>query len=115
MQQRKLLLPPFKGQRMKRYESMIAEIAAREIDGWPDDVEFETTRSMQRITLRAILRAVFGAEGARLHTLEELVPAWTALATRLVLAPWLQRDLGPRSPWARFGAAPHGSTRSSMS
>jgi cytochrome P450 family 138 len=102
MQQRKLLLPPFKGQRLKRYESLIAEIAAREIDSWPERVEFETTRSMQRITLRAILQAVFGAEGARLHTLEELVPAWTALATRLVLAPWLQRNLGSRSPWARF-------------
>ncbi len=104
MQQRKLLLPPFKGQRLKRYESLIAEIAAQEIDSWPDEVEFATTQSMQRITLRAILQAVFGAEGARLHTLEELVPAWTALATRLVLAPWLQRNLGSRSPWARFGA-----------
>ena len=104
MQQRKLLLPPFKGQRLKRYESLIAEIAAQEIDSWPDEVEFATTQSMQRITLRAILQAVFGAEGARLHTLEELVPAWTKLATRLVLAPWLQRNLGSRSPWVRFGA-----------
>jgi hypothetical protein len=60
MQQRKLLLPPFKGQRLKRYESLIAEIAAREIDGWPEGVEFETTQSMQRITLRAILQAADG-------------------------------------------------------
>jgi hypothetical protein len=104
MQQRKLLLPPFKGQRMQRYESLIAEIAAQEIDSWPERVEFETIRSTQRITLRAILQAVFGAEGARLHALEELVPAWTTLATRLVLAPWLQRNLGSRSPWARFVA-----------
>ena len=83
---------------------MIAEIAAQEIDSWPERVEFETTQSMQRITLRAILQAVFGAEGARLHTLEELVPAWTALTTLLVLAPWLQRNLGSRSPWAKFVA-----------
>ena len=32
MEQRKLLLPPFKGQRMRAYESMIAEVAAEEID-----------------------------------------------------------------------------------
>jgi cytochrome P450 len=104
MEQRKLLLPPFKGQRMRRYESIIAEIAAQEIDGWPELVEFETARSMQRITLRAILRAVFGAEGAQMQALEELLPAWTTLATQLVLAPWSQRNLGPRSRWARFVA-----------
>ena len=102
MQQRKLLLPPFKGQRMKSYESLIAEIAAEEIDRWPQGVEFETTRSMQRITLRAILRAVFGAEGAQLHELEELLPPWTVLGTRLVLTPWLQHDLGRLSPWNKF-------------
>ncbi|HEV7943067.1 MAG TPA: cytochrome P450 [Solirubrobacteraceae bacterium] len=102
MQQRKLLLPPFKGQRMKSYESLIAEIAEEEIDRWPQGVEFETTRSMQRITLRAILRAVFGAEGAQLHELEELLPPWTVLGTRLVLTPWLQHDLGRLSPWNKF-------------
>ncbi len=87
---------------MKQYESMIAEIAAEEIDGWPEDVEFSVTRPMQRITLRAILRAVFGAEGARLQALEEMLPRWTVLGTRLVLTPWLWRDLGPWSPWTRF-------------
>ena len=65
MEQRKLLLPPFKGQRMKAYEPLIEEIAIAEIDRWPVGVEFETAKSMQRITLRAILRAVFGATGAR--------------------------------------------------
>jgi cytochrome P450 len=86
MEQRKLLLPPFKGQRMRQYEPMIAEIAAEEIDGWPLDVEFEAARAMQRITLRAILRAVFGAEGAQLQT----------------LSPELRRNLGPWAPWPKF-------------
>jgi cytochrome P450 len=102
MEQRKLLLPPFKGQRMRAYEAMIAEIAAEEIDSWPEGVEIGVVRPMQRITLRAILRAIFGAEGARLQALEELTPRWTVLATRLVLAPWLWHDFGPWSPWSRF-------------
>jgi hypothetical protein len=102
MEQRKLLLPPFKGQRMKAYEGMIAEIAAEEIDSWPQDTEMSTARPMQRITLRAILRAVFGAEGAQLHALEELIPRWTAQGTRMSLAPELQRSFGPWSPWAKF-------------
>ena len=87
MEQRKLLLPPFKGQRMRAYESMIAEVAAEEIDSWPQDVELSVARPMQRITLRAILRAIFGAEGAHQESLEEMLPRWTVLGTRLVLAP----------------------------
>jgi cytochrome P450 family 138 len=102
MEQRKLLLPPFKGQRMRAYESMIAEVAAEEIDTWPQGVELSVARPMQRITLRAILRAIFGAEGTHQASLEEMLPRWTVLGTRLVLAPWLWRDLGPWSPWARF-------------
>jgi cytochrome P450 len=102
MQQRKLLLPPFKGQRMKQYEPLIEEITTAELDTWPHDVEFSTAESFHRITLRAILRAVFAAEGERLTALETLVGPWTALGTRLTVAQWLQRDLGPWSPWRRF-------------
>ncbi|HEU4978490.1 MAG TPA: cytochrome P450 [Solirubrobacteraceae bacterium] len=102
MEQRKLLLPPFKGQRMKAYEATIAEIAAEEIDSWPAAAPFPTAQPFQRITLRAILRAVFGAEGGSLAALEELLPQWTAIGNRVALAPWLRRDLGPRSPWGRF-------------
>jgi cytochrome P450 len=102
MEQRKLLLPPFKGQRMKAYEGMIAEIAAEEIDAWPRDRELATAGPMQRITLRAILRALFGAEGARLHALEELIPPWTVLGARLALAPELRHNFGSWSPWAKF-------------
>jgi cytochrome P450 len=102
MRQRKLLLPPFKGQRMQKYESVVAEIAAEEISQWPEEAELASDKPMQRITLRAILRAVFGAEGERLQTLEAMIPRWTSLGSRLVLTPWLQRSLGSRSPWSRF-------------
>ncbi len=71
---------------------------------------------MQRITLRAILRAVFGAEGARLHALEELIPRWTALGARVSLAPELRLNLGR---FVAVGALParcaRRSTRSSTS
>ncbi|MHB1468258.1 MAG: cytochrome P450 [Solirubrobacteraceae bacterium] len=104
IEQRRLLLPPFKGERMRRYEALIEEIAIEEIDGWSTEVEFASAEAMQRITLRAILRAVFGAEGAHLRALEELLPRWTLLGSQLVLAPWLRRNLGRRSPWSRFFA-----------
>lgn len=102
MEQRKLLLPPFKGQRMMAYEPLIEEIASAEIDRWPLNTEFATAKSMQVITLRAILRAVFGATGATLTELEELLPRWTDMGQSLSRFPQIHKDLGPLSPWGKF-------------
>lgn len=102
LEQRRLLLPPFKGQRVRTYEGLIEEIAAAEIDQFPVGTPFPVGPAMQRITLRAILRAVFGATGRDLHELEELLPPWTEQGSRLSLMIPLQHDLGPRSPWGRF-------------
>jgi cytochrome P450 len=35
MQQRKLLLPPFHGERIRRYGELIREITLREMESWP--------------------------------------------------------------------------------
>ena len=102
LEQRRLLLPPFKGQRVRAYEELIEEVAAAEIDRFPIGTPFPVGPAMQRITLRAILRAVFGASGRELHELEELLPPWTTQGSRLSLLVPLQHDLGPRSPWGRF-------------
>lgn len=102
LEQRRLLLPPFKGQRMQAYEGLIADIAAAEIDTWPQGVEIETAGAMQRITLRAILRAVFGATGEHLRRLEQLIPPWTDLGSLLTTFTPARRDLGRHSPAGRF-------------
>jgi cytochrome P450 family 138 len=102
LEQRRLLLPPFKGQRMKAYEGLIEEIAVAEIERFPEGPEFPIGPAMQRITLRAILRAVFGATGRELAELEALLPPWTTLASRLATLPRLQQDLGRWSPWGRM-------------
>ena len=57
----------------------------REIATWPEGREFESLEPMLRITLGAILRAVFGAEGPALDELRGLVPAMVTLGSRLVL------------------------------
>src|SRR5688572_1008245 len=102
LEQRRLLLPPFKGQRMKTYEGLIEEIAVAEIAQLPEGREFPVGPAMQRITLRAILRAVFGATGRDLAELERLLPPWTTLASRMATLPRLQKDLGRFSPWGRM-------------
>lgn len=105
LEQRKLLLPPFHGKRMQAYEGLIAGIAADEIGRWPEGEEFPTIEPFMRITLRAILRAVFGAAGEDLVALEESIPRYTELGSRMATLRGLQKDLGPRSPWGRFLAA----------
>ena len=100
--QRKLLVPPFHGKRMHTYEAVIEEEFRREAATWPEGVEFSTLDSMMRITLNAILRAVFGAEGAEFEGLRRLLPPWVALASQLAVVPVPRVDLGRWSPWGRF-------------
>jgi cytochrome P450 len=64
MRQRKLMLPPFHGERMKAYAQTMREVAEREIARWPDGEPFAVWPSMQRITLEVIVRTVFGVERA---------------------------------------------------
>jgi cytochrome P450 family 138 len=59
---------------------------------------------MMRITLNAILRAVFGAEGAEFEALRQLMPAMVALGSKLAVLPVPRLDLGRWSPWGRFNA-----------
>jgi hypothetical protein len=102
LRERRLLLPPFHGDRMKSYEGIIEEEAERELAAWPEDVEFATLPSFMRITLNAILRAVFGAQGPHQRQLAELLPGLVGLGSKLTMAPWAQRDLGPLSPGGRY-------------
>jgi cytochrome P450 len=74
LQQRKLLLPAFHGERMQRLSGLMEELAVREIDSWPREEAIALHPRLQRLTLEVILRAVFGLErGARLDKLRELL------------------------------------------
>jgi cytochrome P450 family 138 len=99
---RRLLAPPFHGKSMKKYESIIEEETLREIADWPQGRPMATLAPMMRITLNAILRAVFGAEGAELDELRQLIPPWVTLGSRLAAVPKPKRDYGRYSPWGRL-------------
>jgi hypothetical protein len=98
--QRKLLVPPFHGRRLAAYEKIVEEETARELASWPEDQAFATLPSMMRITLNAILRAVFGAEGAEFAELRELLPPFVTLGSRLAVLPISKK--GRFNPWRRF-------------
>jgi cytochrome P450 len=63
IEQRRLLLPPFHGERMQAYGETMREIAAREIESWPTGVPYKLRPRMQAITLEIILETVFGVHG----------------------------------------------------
>jgi cytochrome P450 len=69
---RKLMLPPFHGERMRAYEGVVEEVIGREIDSWPLGTKFTIHPRMQSVTLEIILRAVFGVSDQR--RLAELRP-----------------------------------------
>jgi cytochrome P450 len=74
VKRRRLMLPPFHGERMKGYSEMMAEVTRREIETWPVGEPFELWPRMQEITLEAIVRVVFGpVETDRLKRLRQLL------------------------------------------
>ena len=81
LRRRKLVLPPFHGERMRAYEGLIRESTRREIAAWPLDAKARTLPRMQAITFRVVLRAVFGVEeGPRLDRMAAILRrflAWT--------------------------------------
>ena len=100
--QRRLLLPPFHGERMQGYAEKMSEIAAREIESWPTGVPYKLRPRMQAITLEIILETVFGVHGGeRLSALREALREFLDLTTNPRCSPRCCRS-GPsgsaRSP-----------------
>ncbi len=107
LEQRKLMLPAFHGDRMQRLTGLMGELTERELDSWPIGQPVELHEPCQRLTLEIILRAVFGLdEGSRLDLLRERVPALLAFGDNPIsLLPQAQRLLGS------FGPSPSSSAR----
>ena len=103
LEQRKIILPPLHGERMKAYEGIAEQEALREIERWRVGIEHRTTGAFMRITLNIILRAVFGVdEGPIMDLMRERTPRAVKLGSMLSALGPLQRDLGPRSPGRQF-------------
>jgi cytochrome P450 len=62
LRHRRLLLGPFHGRRMQAFAEAMRRSADLEIDSWPVGDPFPLLPSMQSLTLRVIMQAVFGYE-----------------------------------------------------
>ena len=82
LRRRKLVLPPFHGERMRAYEELMRAATRRELAAWPLGEAAPTLPRMQAITFRVVLRAVFGVEeGARLERLATLLRDFLSWST----------------------------------
>ncbi|HSZ14064.1 MAG TPA: cytochrome P450 [Solirubrobacteraceae bacterium] len=73
MRQRKLLLPPFHGERMREYEDVIVEATRRDMAGWRLGSPMRLQRHTRQITMEVIVRAVFGVEAERMQPLKDAI------------------------------------------
>ena len=102
--ERKLMTPPFHGERMRAYGAIIRERALAEAETWRRGRDVVLGKAMRQITLDVILRAVLGVEGnARTDRFRAATVAMLdAYTPPLLVLPALRRPLGPFGPWARF-------------
>jgi cytochrome P450 len=106
--QRKLLMPPFHGDRLRSYAQLISDITRQVSADWQPGQSMRARPPMQDLTLGVILQAVFGLRaGPRLQELQQLMGTMldafaVPLSSAFLFFPALQKDLGAWSPWGRF-------------
>jgi cytochrome P450 len=103
--QRRVMLPPFHGERIRSYESTIAEIADASVERWPIGRPFALQPEMGRLTLEVIVRVIFGVresdrrEALQLALRELLESRGWRLGFQV---PALRRAPLGGGPWAKF-------------
>ena len=105
---RKLLMPPFHGERLRTYAQLISDITRQVSAAWQPGQTIVVRPPMQDVTLGIILQAIFGLqEGPRLTQLQKLMSSMLdSFAYPITSSPLffsaLQKDWGAWSPWGRF-------------
>ena len=106
--ERKLLMPPFHGERMRAYGQTICDLTQQIFSQLAPGITFSARDAIQSISIEIILNVVFGIhEGARFHSLKQLIAEFmesltSPLISSLLFFPFLRKDLGPWSPWRSF-------------
>lgn len=104
-QDRRLLAPVFHGGRMPAYGRIIRECVREVVGGWVPGRPFVMLDAAQAITLRVILRVIFGvARGPRHDRFEAaFVELMAAMASPVIgFFEATRREFGGVGPWARW-------------
>ena len=101
LSRRRLMLPFFHGDSVRRYTEVVNEIADAEIATWPEYDPIRLHKRMQAITLEVILRAVIGVDDpARLGQLRTALRRTVEFAPGVLLM-WVWPRLGKVGIWRR--------------
>ena len=106
--QRKLLMPPFHGERMQSYGQAMIDATQEAISQWQLGQTICIRNYTQEISLRIILRTIFGIDtGARYDRLKAILVDYldtfnSPINSFFLFFPWLQKDLGKLTPWSKF-------------
>src|SRR3954454_14627096 len=105
LRMRKLMLPPFHGEAITHYATVVDQITNREIDEWRPGTTIRMRAVAQAITMEVIIRAVFGVSDPRnVAELKRLMPGLSSPSPLVLL---MQKDIAERepgqlTPWGRF-------------
>lgn len=108
---RKLLMPPFHGERMRQYGDTIVTIARRAVEALGPGRGFVARQQMQDVTLQVILEVVFGLRpGDRQTRMKPLIAEMldmvgSPLRSSLLFFKQFQRPIGPWKSFLRDRAA----------
>ncbi|MBD0304164.1 MAG: cytochrome P450 [Tolypothrix sp. T3-bin4] len=103
--ERRLLTPPFHGERMQTYGQLICELVDETMSSLSIGTQFSARYIAQKISLEVILKVVFGIyQQERFNRLKQLMSKLTdslqsPFIGGLLFFPSLQTDWGSRSPW----------------
>ena len=106
--QRKLMMPPFHGEKVKSYAATICQITKKTASRWQGKSTFVAQKAMQDITLETIMHVVFGlSEGERRQQIkppliEYIAQTDSPLKASVIFLPFLQHDWGEWSPWGKL-------------
>ena len=105
---RKLLMPPFHGERLQFYSQTICEITQKIAKKWQKNQPFFMRKVMQEITLEVIIQVIFGIkDGERYHQLKPLVAKMldslaSPFEASFMFLKVLQKLWIPNSPWRKM-------------
>ncbi|EYF02909.1 cytochrome P450 [Chondromyces apiculatus] len=102
--ERRLLMPPFHGDRMRAYGALMRDITLRLAGKLPRGGDFKAMDLTQAISLEVIIQAVFGVkEPERVAAFQDVIARYfEAYTIPLMFVPVLRRSFRGIAPWDRF-------------
>jgi cytochrome P450 len=99
LQGRRAILPAFQHKRVRAHTEMVNDIVTQEVAQWPRDRPVAIHPYLRALTLRVILRTIFGQDSPRQRQLHARLLRMLTITANLTLQ---EPQLRPIPPWRRL-------------